>query len=318
MTQLETPGFPRRIQIQTQSGCNARCIFCPNKYLYNKLEHGKMTEELFRKIIDEIAKEEGVERVSLYLMNEPTLDRTLPEKVAYAKSKLKKNVEVAIDTNGSGLTQEMIDGLIDAGLDRLLVSIQGFSKETYEKIMVGLNYEKTMENMERLIETVKRKGAKKPKIIVSMVTCGINEHEVRKFKKFWRSKGVKAASSVVKNRGGLIEESKELFPYGLKGRVSCARPFRDAVILYNGDMPLCCMDWERRVILGNVLKSSIKEVWLGDRLQKIRECFNAGRLEELPDICKNCKDSELPHRHHRNLRGIIEYIASKFRRSVSP
>ncbi len=315
MTVIPTPHFPRRFQIQTQTGCNARCIFCPNKYLYNKIEKGKMSDELFRKIIDEIAEHDGVERVSLYLMNEPTLDKTLPEKVAYARSKLKKETEIAIDTNGSGLTQEMIEGLIDAGLDRLLVSIQGFSKETYEKIMVGLSYERMMENMERLIETMKRRKAKKPKIIVSMVTCGINEHEVRKFKRFWRKKGVKAASSVIKNRGGLIEGTKELFPYGLRGRRSCARPFRDMVILYNGDVPLCCMDWERKVIVGNVAENSIKDVWLGKTLNHIRECFNTGNFKALPDICKSCKDSELPHRHHRNLKGIVEYLISRLKRA---
>jgi hypothetical protein len=80
LTRRPVPSFPRTIQIQTFTGCNADCIFCPYGESYETQPKGKMPPELFRRIIDEAA-EHGVRRISPCLMNEPLMDRDLFEKV---------------------------------------------------------------------------------------------------------------------------------------------------------------------------------------------------------------------------------------------
>ena len=80
LTRRPIPDFPRTIQIQTFTGCNADCIFCPYGETYTTQPKGKMPIELFRRIVDEAA-EHGVRRISPYLMNEPLMDRDLFDKV---------------------------------------------------------------------------------------------------------------------------------------------------------------------------------------------------------------------------------------------
>ena len=128
------PEFPERLHIQTISYCNARCMFCAYPRIVDRVSHGIMADDVYQKIIDE-AELYHPKRISLLLMNEPLLDRKLPERIAYAKEKLGDGTEITITSNGSLLTQKIIDRLIDAGLDSIKISIQGLTRETYEEIM---------------------------------------------------------------------------------------------------------------------------------------------------------------------------------------
>jgi len=107
------PEYPDRLSIQTISYCNASCLFCAYPAVKNKVTHGIMEEEVYRKIIDE-ASHYNPKRVSLLLMNEPLLDKKLPERIAYAKEKLSEGTEVTITSNGSMLTPGIISKLIPA------------------------------------------------------------------------------------------------------------------------------------------------------------------------------------------------------------
>src|SRR5215470_6215617 len=127
--------FPRRISIQTQAGCNAKCVFCPSPDVTGKLPMGTMDWDLFRKIVDECAEHE-MERVNPFGQNEPLLDRRIAERVAYIKSRCGDRVTTLIITNGARLTEKLMEDFIDAGLDRLKVSLQGHDRETYERVMV--------------------------------------------------------------------------------------------------------------------------------------------------------------------------------------
>lgn len=304
------PEFPERLHIQTISYCNGRCLFCAYPRVVNKITHGIMEDEVFKKIIDEAALYKP-KRVALLLMNEPLLDRKLPKRIAYAKEKLGEGTEVTITSNGSILTEKIINRLIDSGLDRIKISVQGITKETYEKIM-GLNYERTFEGIYRLAEIKKRRKSERPQIVLSMVNVGHNENEIRKYKRFFRRKGIKATSVAFENKGGNIEDSLELAPFGMKLRRRCYRFNRCAYIIFNGDVILCCADWTRSVILGNVKENSLKEIWLGEKITKIRENFLNGNYEMLPEICQNCKKTRLSLRSHRTLKGIYHKFLSYF------
>ena len=145
-----------------------------------------------------------------------------------------------------------------------------------------------------------------------MVTVGYNEDEVRKYKKYWRRKGIKATSVAFENKGGNIEENVELHPFGLTSRVRCYRFNRCAYILYNGDLIPCCADWSRSMVLGNVKEMSLKDIWHGEKLNAIRKSFLTGDRNMLPEICQKCEVTRLRMRSHRNLSGIYQKIQSYF------
>jgi len=304
------PPYPDRLHIQTISYCNANCLFCAYPAVKDRITHGIMEDRVYRKIIDE-ASHYNPKRVALLLMNEPLLDKKLPDRIAYAKEKLGDGTEVTITSNASILTPGVVNKLIDSGLDRIKISIQGITPETYERVM-GLKYQRTFEGINRLIDTLKERKARKPKVVLSMVHVGHNEDELRRYKRYWRRKGIKATSVAFENKGGNIQENMELHPCGLQSMERCYRFNRCAYVLYNGDMIPCCADWSRSVVLGNVKEKPLKDIWHGEKLNGIRNAFLTGNRDLLPGICQHCKVTRLRRRGHRNLSGIYQHIKSYF------
>jgi len=171
------PDFPRVIQIQTRTGCNARCVFCPNSLLVDSIPNEVMEWELFTKIADEITQY-PVSRISPYLMNEPLMDRDLPKKIRYLAERKQPGAVIKINSNGALLDREMGEGLIESGLDRINFSVHGLNRETYESQMVGMRLEKVLENIDRFIQLKTRKGAEKPRVRVTMVRTQAIEAEL--------------------------------------------------------------------------------------------------------------------------------------------
>jgi MoaA/NifB/PqqE/SkfB family radical SAM enzyme len=301
------PG-PPRVQIQTQAGCNGRCVFCPNEEtLKSGLDHGRMPMELFKKIIDELA-ETRPRRISLYLQNEPMGDKRLPELTRYVAERV-PDTSTLVTTNGTYLTQERGEALIDAGLKRLKVSLQSLDDEKNRKIM-GYGSKKVIENIIGMQEAINRKRARKFDFRVSMVITRDNIDDIEETRRFWRRHGVRLVTSALENRGGNIKAALDMNIGEMKSRGDCIRPSREMCILYNGDVVLCCVDWFRTVIAGNVAEQSIREVWNGPELRQIRSGLREGDASKLPDICVNCTESACPSKHRRGLSGLLSRLAA--------
>jgi radical SAM protein with 4Fe4S-binding SPASM domain len=180
--------------------------------------------------------------------------------------------------------------------------------------MVGLQHEVTYANVERAIQVLKSSNAKKPILSVSTVTTGFNEREIRKWKRYWRRRGIKASASACENRGGNIPYSTKLFPYGLAPNLGCKRPSYEAVGAYNGDVLLCCVDWWRTLRLGNLRKQTLEEIWNCEKIREIHRAHAARDDDALPKICRDCKVSHLSSRQHLSLKGLRQrFIAFKYR-----
>jgi MoaA/NifB/PqqE/SkfB family radical SAM enzyme len=309
------PVFPERLHIQTISYCNARCVFCAYPQVKNTISHGIMDDALYARIIDEAAPYR-LKRVALLLMNEPLLDRKLPERIAYAKQKMGAATEVTITSNGSILTPKIVERLLDSGLDRIKISVEGLTRETYERVM-GLDFQRTMDGINRLIEARHSRAAAAPKLVLSMVNIGLNEQELRRYKRYWKQRGVKATFVAFENKGGNVRDDESLHPFGLTPFKRCYRFNRCAYILYNGDMIPCCADWSRTVVLGNVRDSSIRDLFHGETLTAMREHFRQGAYDRLPLMCRNCKRTKLASRSHRSLTGLYQRCLSMFSKRAS-
>ncbi len=289
LTSRKVPRFPKTVQFETHSFCNARCVFCPYYLYYDTQPKGFMTDEQFKKIVDEL-KRHNVRRISPYMNNEPFLDKKIIKKLCYIKQEIKDS-KIVLTTNGSMLDRNCVDDLVKYNpLDALYISFQGVEKEGYEETMRGsLKFEVTMGNVLYLISKLKESKAKKPfKVIVTMVAT--SKVDPVKAVKFWREKGVKAKWTPLENRGGNIEEFQSLLPQNAKRKrfVNCTRLFKQGYILFNGDMVLCCTDYSRKVVLGNVFETSIEEVWNNKKSYEIRRLFYEGQLDEIP-LCKTCE-----------------------------
>ena len=126
------PRLPDIVQIESTNLCNAKCVFCPRDEMHR--QQGIMDMDLFRKVVDECAAL-GITHVRLHNYGEPFLDRRLVEKVRYAKTR--GIAEVGMISNGSLITPNIAQGLIDAGLDAINISVDASGKETFERTRVN-------------------------------------------------------------------------------------------------------------------------------------------------------------------------------------
>jgi len=274
------------IQIQTQSGCNAACAFCPNKKTLSTLSHGRMDEALFRKIVDECVAHQP-SRISPYLMNEPLLDPDLPERIRYVASKKGPRTEVEINTNASKLEGDMARELLCCGLDAMSISFHGLSKESYEASMVGLSFDENLRRVNDFAALWRAAPEPKPEVRITMVRTKLTEPETPRIRAYWAERGLKARIRPLGNRAHVSVEEARLNPNAWEPFVSCTELVRQAFIIYNGDAVLCCADWERSTVVGNLRERSLHEVWNGERYVEIRRRYFAGDLEGL--LCARCK-----------------------------
>ncbi|HEX4568243.1 MAG TPA: radical SAM protein, partial [Vicinamibacterales bacterium] len=155
------PILPEIVQIESTNICNAKCVFCPRDEMHRK--QGVMSRELFRKIADECAALR-ITHVRMHNYGEAFLDRYLTEKVRYAKEKGIQ--EVGMISNGSLITEKVARGMIEAGLDAINISIDAGGKEVFDTTRIGLNYDKVIANVERLVRIRAELGRRRPKLIL--------------------------------------------------------------------------------------------------------------------------------------------------------
>jgi MoaA/NifB/PqqE/SkfB family radical SAM enzyme len=295
------PGFPVNIQIQTQTGCNASCRFCPNQSVSGKVSSGRMDEDLFFRLIDEAVKH-PVKRISPYLMNEPLADPRLPDLIRYIADRKQPMTRIKINTNASLLDESMAERLIESGLDRLHVSFHGIRKETYESSMGNLSFEKTLANVNRFIELKRQRKAAKPKLKITMVHTKAIDDELDEIRRYWNSRGITVNIHAFENRSHGAVEDRGLNALPMRSLSDCDRLMQQAYILWNGDCVLCCVDWERTTVLGNVAAEGLQSVWQDENYLQFRRNYLAGNVKGT--LCAGCKvQDEVDFSYRPGVRG---------------
>ncbi len=275
------PRAPDIVQIESTNICNAKCVFCPRDDMLRR--QGVMEMGLFRKIVDECA-ELGITHVRLHNYGEPFVDRTLVDKVRYAKAR--GIAEIGMISNGSLITDEVAREMILAGLDALNISVDASGKATFETTRLGLKYDKVVANIERLLRIRAELNRRRPKLILSFVRRQ-NSAEEQAFIEHWRGRADKIHITDLHNWAGTLHQRSDVnFP--------CYRPWLTFTILWDGRVSLCCADFDGKEILGDLRSSSIREIWNAEPYRRVRaQHLRTGG----PDLCRACdlpkKDSPL-------------------------
>jgi len=281
------PAFPRAVQFQTLSACNAKCVFCPHCQSPGEIPHGRMDDALIGKIIDECAHH-MVGRVSPYLTNEPLMDRRMPDILKRIKTASFFPVKTKINTNAALMTEEISARLIEAKLDQLWISVNGYSEETYRESM-DLDFKTTMANIDTFLDMKKILGAKRPRVVITTIETKLVQHELEKAKEYWAKRDVKFSIHRLDNRSGedvtgaIRPESRNPKP-----KRDCDLFLKQAYIVENGDMIICCHDWRQSVVVGNVAKTSISEVWNSDYFRGLIYEYYSEKFDNL-EICRLCR-----------------------------
>lgn len=281
---VHTP-FPQQVVVETTAACDQRCVFCGRTYMVRPKK--TMAPELFRKIADEVAAENPHAELWPTFMGEALLlgDR-LFELIRYAwRAGCRK---ITLNTNGNHLSPRTIPQLLDCGLDRLIISCDGHTKETYEKIRVGGRFERLQAGANLLVDTMACRGLTRPLVEMQFSVFDENAHEAEAFTRYWLARG-----TVVKVRpkvfwSGTVGGGTYRVSTGPE-RAPCLWALDTMAIHWNGNIVMCAIDCDGKYVGGNVQCSSLKEVWNGP-LKWIRELHMRRRFKELPQVCRECTD----------------------------
>lgn len=283
---IESVGFPDVILIDNTSICNLKCSMCDHVNIKNYRKMENMSNELYTKIIDEIAEENPTARVWQIFYGDPFVLKEMPERIKYAKDK--GLTDVVLNSNGVLMSADKAEAVIKAGLDAIYVGIDAATEETYNQIRVGGNFQKAVNNVLKYRDILAEHGNPNQKLFVQYVVSDVNEHETDSFREFWKQQGVNVKIRPRVSWAGLIE-AKNLQPNENVNRKPCYWLMKTINICTDGRVAFCSVDPHCRVPSGNIMTNTIKEVWAGD-LKVYRDMHNEGRFNELPQMCRECKD----------------------------
>ncbi|MEO5361164.1 MAG: radical SAM protein [Nitrospirota bacterium] len=282
----EAVDYPAVLLIDNYNACNLICSMCDHKNMKTHRPIQKMDIALYRKIIDETAIENPSARIWQIFFGDPFLLDDMPYRIKYAKDK--GLTDVVLNTNGVLMTPERSLPLIEAGLDAMYVGIDAITKETYDKIRVGGNYEKTVKNVQSYRDLLIKHGNSRQKIFVQFVVSEYNANETEEFRRFWTNEGVAVKIRPKVSWAGLVD-APNLRDNKTVTRKPCYWLVRNINICADGEATLCSVDVHCKVKCGNVMEKTVKEVWNGV-LKQYRAMHTENRYDELPDMCRDCSD----------------------------
>lgn len=294
--------FPRYLQLETINKCNARCAMCAIEEWPREDKY--MNDDLFEKISNElICYTDVIERISIFMGGEPLLDKKLEYRILSLLNNGVKNIYFT--TNGSLLDKNRAKSILESGVTQVDISIDSLKKEIYEKIRVNLNFDSTLENVLNFV-SLRDSGNYKTRIRIRITEMLCNREEIRSMEEFWKgvlnlNKGDRVYAKRLNTRFvntnvsgtnaefiGVDEYVKSFGDTIDYNMLPCFALWNTAVILSDGRVGLCCVDAGSNVILGDLRKQSLKEVWRDSKvLLHIREKhLKSGRGSY--DVCKNC------------------------------
>lgn len=270
------------VRYEVTDNCNANCIMCPRDK--HDRPHGIMDDEKYQASIDEIIAL-GARRVVLTGFGEPLLDRNLEKKIAYAKD---GGLNTYIITNGSAITPRRAEGLLDAGLDEARISFYGMSSQSYDVVMRGLSYEKTMQNILHFVDLIRQRGAR-TKVMLNYIELPENKHHTQAFKDFWEPI-VDFIEMWKPHNFGDGRDYRER----TENKRTCGRPKNGPLqIQWNGEVIPCCYDYNNQIILGNAFEEPILKILYGEKYDDLRDAHESGEFWRF-SYCDQC-DQLLEH-----------------------
>jgi MoaA/NifB/PqqE/SkfB family radical SAM enzyme len=263
------PFFPSYFVIETSSLCNFFCSICPHKFMPVDRK-GIMDLKLFKNILSQIKDYAKV--IQLYWMGEPLLNENI-----FYKIKLCKNVtqaKVITSTNGSLLNDENIIRLLESGVDKIIVSMDAATNnDIYSNIRKGGNLKQLNKSVEKLIAENRKKN-KKTEIFLQFIQLYENESQKEAFLNRWSKLDCMTSLSYLyswcNQMPDLSEKSAFLSPMIGTERVACSDLWFKACIRFDGEVSLCCFDWNNSVSLGSLENDNLRTIWNNKLINQIR------------------------------------------------
>jgi len=287
--------IPQRVVVETVFGCNARCGMCVIDHPTERPK-GVMPMEMFTSIIDRLEPyKEHIQIFDLFGLGEPLLDPLLFDRIRYARAKGFRRLGFA--TNGHLLTPDKQKAILDSGIDTVIFSLDGITKETLEGIRPRVSFERVMAQCPEIVRR-RNEGDYRTRFVVRFTRQQANAHEWEPFREFWSktlspergdvvySYNVHTWSGQVESKAASDLQSDRIPAIDAS---PCHHAFEKLVILANGAVALCFEDiLEAQFGFGNVADEDPVKIFNSPRFNKIRRLHMDGKKCNLK-ICDNCR-----------------------------
>lgn len=292
-------GLPATISVEPTNYCNLHCPECPsgNGSLQRNRQHLKRS--LFSKIAQECKSH--LIYLTLYFQGEPFLYPQFIEIVEEAK---KYQFYTASSSNGQFIDYELALKIVNSGLDKLIISVDGSTQEVYQEYRIGGSFNKAIEAINNLNKAKALYKRKSPIIEMQFIVFKHNEHQINDIKTLSKKLKVNKLSlktaqiNDLQNRKNLLTSINKYARYtindqgilerkkAIKNR--CWRAFSGVVIAANGDVLPCSYDKNGEYSFGNINNEPLYAIWKNEKATAFRKQLLLNRSQY--EICKNCTE----------------------------
>jgi len=320
---------PTIFNIETTNYCNMKCVFCA-RTIYMKRKNIWIDDNLFEKMLDNVYVHkndnlndfwEWVEKdakfdpkevsengfyfsvvsrcLILHGYGEPFLDKYLIKRLEACK---KKKIPTYFSCTPATMTVEKAVKAMEAGLTVLKFSLDAMDDDNIKSIRGRkANYDESIEKILKLLEIKKERGFK-TMLVPCMIAIDNDEKSKnmhQKFLDFWKDKDVFAYIKSQDNRW-LFEQNKKLENKSHYAQQYCEFPWTSATVMAEGNVVPCTQISNNEIVLGNVNKKSLEDIWNGEEYQKLRQMHITGNFPKGHKCIEKCDQVKLFEHLQRN------------------
>jgi radical SAM protein with 4Fe4S-binding SPASM domain len=292
-------GMPMAVSIEPTTSCNLRCPECPSGLRSFTRPTGMLDPELFRNTMDQL--KDSLSYLLFYFQGEPYLHPDFLDLVKIASS---NGIYTATSTNAHYLDEENARKTVESGLDRLIISIDGTTQDTYSSYRVGGKLDKVLEGAKNIVHWKKKLGSSTPHTIFQFLVVKPNEHQMQDVLRLGKQIGVDEVAFKTAQIYD-YEDGSELIPendrysryrkgadgkYRVKNRLlnHCWKLWHSCVITWDGKVVPCCFDKDAEYVMGDLKEQSFLEIWNSKRYNEFRSSVLRSRSEI--EMCTNCTE----------------------------
>ena len=296
---LKWKHLPVFISLEPSNVCNLHCPECPVGIRTERVKPINIDLDLSEKLINSLS--DTLTHIIFYFQGEPFMNPKFLKLVKYARE---KNILTSTSTNAQLIESERARQIVESGLDRLIISLDGATQEVYEKYRVGGTLEKALQAVSDIVEWKKKLRKPHPFIEIQFIVMKHNEHQIHDVKTL--VKKIKADKLTLKSaqiydfengndfipitdkysRYKLSDDGKYRLKSSLKNR--CKRLWIGAVVNSKGEVLPCCFDKDGKHTFGNLNNTDFKEIWTGKSRENFRKNILMDRKQF--EMCRNCTE----------------------------
>ncbi|MCU0429040.1 MAG: SPASM domain-containing protein [Cytophagaceae bacterium] len=292
-------GKPFSISIEPTTSCNLRCPECPSGLRSFTRATGMLEASHFHQVVDQVSAHTWY--LLMYFQGEPYLHKQFLDLVRYAHQ---KGLYVATSTNAHYLDDEMAQKTVRSGLDRIIISIDGTTQETYESYRVGGKLEKVLEGTRNLVKWKRDLKSSTPHILFQFLVVKPNQHQIDEVYRLAEELGVdevglKTAQIYDYKNGSALMTDLDQYSrytknkdgtYSIKSKLlnQCWKMWHSAVITWDGKVVPCCFDKDAHHSMGSTKELSFSTIWKSTGYMNFRQQLLSSRTNI--EMCRNCTE----------------------------